>query len=154
MSTTIGPALHPAHLISDLRTRRRDSALHELARRAHEAGVARDPALLLATLQLRERLGSTSVGRGVAVPNARSLAVLEQRVLVGRSARGVEWGGGDGAEVRLVLLVVSPAECSAAAHQGLVGRAVTATRLARARQRLLDAADPEEAAAVLAEVLP
>ncbi len=154
MTVTIGPALHPAHLITDLRTRRRDSALHELVRRAHAAGVVRDPDLLLATLQLRERLGSTCVGRGVAVPNARSLGVLEPRVVVGRSARGIEWSPGEGASVHLVLLVLSPAECPAAVHHRLVARAIAAARPARARQRLLEAADPRGAAAVLREVLP
>jgi len=154
MSISIGPALHPAHHITDLKTRRRDSALHELVRHAHAAGAVGEEALLYATLLLRERLGATAVGRGVAVPNARSLAVLGPRLLIGRSRRGIEWGAPDGALVHLVLLALSPSEASVAAHHGLVARAVAAIRPARVRQRLLESEDPEDAGGLLHEVLP
>jgi len=149
MSIAIGPVLHPAHLISDLRTRRRDSALGELSRQAERARAAREPELLRATLLLRERLGSTAVGRGVAVPNARSLLVAEPVLLVGRSARGIEWGAADGELVHVVLLVLSPAGTCIAAHLAAVARAVAAARRCRARQKLLGGGTPEEVAALL-----
>ena len=95
MPITLGPELHLSLVIPDLAHRRRDSALLEMIRRAHEAGAVRDPDMLRATLLLRERLGSTAVGRGVALPNARSLLVHEARLVVGRSRRGIDWGAVD-----------------------------------------------------------
>jgi mannitol/fructose-specific phosphotransferase system IIA component (Ntr-type) len=141
MSISIGPALHPAHFISELKNRRRGSVLGELSRRAQAVGAAQEPELLQATLLLRERLGSTSVGHGVAVPNARSLLVLEPLVLIGRSRRGIAWSVVDREPVHLVLLVLSPPGSSAA-------------RPARARQKLLESERPEEIAAILREVVP
>ena len=152
MSTLLGQALHPAHLISELKTRSRDSVLVELARQAQEAGVALEADLLSAALRMRERLGPTCVGRGVAIPNARSLTVARPVVMVGRSRRGVDWGAADGEAVRLVVLVLSPATMPAARHLAEVARALAATRTARARQRLLESVSAEAVAGLLREV--
>src|SRR5688572_12473191 len=90
--------------ISELKKRTRGSVLHELAACAHAAGVVRDPALLRESLALRERLGMTPVLKSVAVPHARSLAVVEPRIVVARSHRGIEWGASDSLHVHVVLL--------------------------------------------------
>ena len=152
MSILVGPALHPAHLIPDLKSRSRSSVLCELARQAQAVGATGKPAGLRAALLMRERLGSTAVGRGLAVPNARSLLVSRSLVLLGRSRAGVEWGAADEVPVRVVLLVISPAEWSAPAHVAAVARVVTAARSAKARQRLFESDSPAEIADLLAAV--
>ena len=149
MSISIGPALHPAHLIPELKTRKRESVLGELTRLAGELGLVREPDVLRSTLLLRERLGSTAVGRGVAVPHARSLLVARPLVVVARSRRGVAWEAGEDEPVHLVLLVLSPAATRAAEHLARVGRVVAAVRPARARQKLLETSSPEELGALL-----
>jgi len=149
MSILIGPALHPAQLIQDLRSCSRDPALGELVRRAQGIGVTREPESLRAALLMRERLGSTAVGRGVAVPNARSLVVSKAVLLVGRSRRGLDWGGKDRGLVHVVVMVISPAEVSAPRHVAAVARVVAATRSARARQRLFESEAPDEIAELL-----
>jgi nitrogen PTS system EIIA component len=153
MSIMIGPALHHAHLIPELKTRKRESVLGELTRLAGESGFVREPDVLRCALALRERLGSTAVGRGVAIPNARSLLVTRWMVIVARSRRGVAWDEAGGDAVHLVLLVLSPAGTRAAAHLERVARIAAAVRPARARQKLLECASAEEAGAVLAEAL-
>jgi mannitol/fructose-specific phosphotransferase system IIA component (Ntr-type) len=149
MSILVGPALHPAHLIADLKCRSRDSVLGELARQAQGIGVTREPGILRTALLMRERLGPTGVGHGFAVPNARSLVVTRPVLLVGRSRFGVDWGVEDGAAVRVVVLVISPAGLSAPGHVAAVARVVEATRPARARQRLFASDSPGEIAELL-----
>ena len=153
MSILVGPALHPAHLIPDLKSRSRDSVLGELARQAQGIDATREPGMLRALLRMRERLGSTAVGNGFAVPNARSLVVTRPVLLLGRSRRGVDWGGEGGVPVHVAVLVVSPAGMSAAYHVAAVARVVAATRAARARQRLFECDRPGEIAQLL-EVAP
>lgn len=149
MSILVGPALHPAHLIPDLKSRSRDSALGELTRQAQRIAVTREPGSLRAALLMRERLGSTALGHGFAVPNARSLLVTRPVLLLSRSRSGVDWGAEDGGPVQLVLLVLSPAQTTAPCHVAAVARAVAAARPARARQRLIASADPGEIAELL-----
>lgn len=152
MSIAIGPSVLDSSLyIPDLKLRRKDSVLQEMSACAHQAGAVRDPSLLRETLVLRERAGSSAVGKGVAAPHARSLAVIEPRIVVARSKRGVAWDAADGLPVHVVLLALSPSEHSEELHHDLVARAVAVARLQRHRQRLLGAASFEEVAAVLRE---
>ena len=115
-------------------------------------GAVRDLELLHETLVLRERIAGTGVGKGVAIPNVRSITVVEPRLMVARSRRGIAWGSHDGLPVHLVLLALSPSEMSEEAHHELLARALGAVRLQRSRQKLIDAAGFEAVATVLREV--
>lgn len=140
--------------IAELKKRSRGSVLHELVACAYAAGIVRDPILLRETLALRERLGLTPVLKSVAVPHARSLAVIEPRIVVARSHRGVDWGAADALPVHVVLLVLSPSEWSEEAHADSVVRAASAARLQRQRQKLLDATAFAGVALALGDLSP
>ena len=135
--------------IPNLKARRKDSALAEMIAAAHLAGAVREPDLLLELLRVRERVGTTALGKGVALPSARSITVLAPRLVLGRSARGVDWGSADGLPVTLVFMALAPGEWREEAFHGLVARAAAVARLQRNRQRLLNAPSAEAAAAVL-----
>jgi PTS system nitrogen regulatory IIA component len=154
MAISIGPTLHPARFFSDLKHRRRESVLAELSRRARALGVGQEPELLQGALLLRERLGSTCAGHGIAVPNARSLLVSSPHVLIGRSRRGIAWSATDPDPVRLVLLVLSPAEMPVSTHLDLVARTLAIARPARVRQKLIESERVEELAGILRELVP
>jgi len=139
--------------IPQLKLKRRGSALLELAELAHQAGTVRDASLLHGTLLLRERAGSSAIGKGVAVPYARSISVIESRLVVARAPRGIPWDAPDGQPVQLVLLALSPAEHSEEIHLELLSRAVAAARLQRNRQKLIEAESFDAVAAVLKEVV-
>jgi nitrogen PTS system EIIA component len=153
MAITIGPELHLSLIIPDLGHRRKDSALLEMTRRAQERGTVRDAELLRATLLLRERLGSTAVGRGVALPNARSLFVNEPGLVVGRSRRGIDWSAADGMPVQLVMLLLSPPDVPPDLHHEMLARVAAAVKPVRLRTRLLDAGDADAMAVRLREAM-
>jgi mannitol/fructose-specific phosphotransferase system IIA component (Ntr-type) len=68
----------------------------------------------------RESLGSTGIGRGIALPHAKSDVVSEVLGVVGRSAEPVTWPGAADAEpVRLVCLLVTPASDPQASMRAL-----------------------------------
>ena len=153
MSTMIGfSALDSSLYIPELRLKRKESVLHEMVSRAHQAGIVRDADLLGETLMLRERVGSTALGKGVAVPQARSVAVMEPRLVVARSKRGIQWDAPDDLPVHIVLLALSPPELSDEIYHDFVARAVAVGRLQRNRQKLIEAESFEAVAAVLREV--
>lgn len=155
MSTMLGsPVLDPALYVAELRFRRRETVIQEMVERAWQAGSVRDPALLNETIALRERLMGTAIGKGVAVPHARSISVREPRVIVARSKRGIDWSAPDGQPVHIVLLVLSPAESSKEVHHDLLARAIAPVRQQRNRQKVLDASDFEAVAAVFRDLLP
>src|SRR5262245_17059713 len=87
---TATPVLDPSLYIPELRHRSRDSVVAQLADTAHRAGVARGSGALIELLRARERVGTTAIGKGVAVPHARSLTVDRPALVVARTHRGIE----------------------------------------------------------------
>jgi mannitol/fructose-specific phosphotransferase system IIA component (Ntr-type) len=149
---TVPSVLDASLYIPELKARKKEAALADLVALAHHAGAVRGPELLLDLLLMRERLGSTAIGKGVALPHARSLTVKRPQLVVARSRRGVDWDAPDELPVTLVLLTLSPGEWSEEAHHAFLGRKAAVARLQRNRQRLFDAASFEDVASVLREV--
>jgi mannitol/fructose-specific phosphotransferase system IIA component (Ntr-type) len=150
----VAPVLDPALFIPDLRPRTRQAVLEHLASLAHEAGAVGDPALLCDLLVLRERAGGTALGKGVALPHARSLTVRRPMLVVARSQRGIDWDAADQQRVTLVILALSPGEWGDEAHHAFLARAASLVRLQRHRQRLLEAESVEDVVGVLRDVKP
>jgi nitrogen PTS system EIIA component len=65
-------------------------------------------AILFKTLKRRENLGSTGIGRGIAIPHCRSLVATDLRMAYGRKRLGMEYGAIDGAPVHHFFLIVAP----------------------------------------------
>ncbi|HET9986198.1 MAG TPA: PTS sugar transporter subunit IIA [Longimicrobiales bacterium] len=65
-------------------------------------------AILFKMLKRRENLGSTGIGRSIAIPHCRSLVVNRLRVAFGRKPDGVDFKAIDGQPVRFFFLIVAP----------------------------------------------
>src|SRR6185437_9003796 len=68
----------------------------------------RSTGTLLRIIQRRENLGSTGIGRGIAIPHCRSLVVNRLRLAFGRRNEGIEFQAIDGKPVSNFFLIVAP----------------------------------------------
>eukprot|EP01132_Coremiostelium_polycephalum_P006331 gene6331-7878_t len=73
---------------------------------SRDAGVP--AAALLAALQKRERLGSTGIGQGVAIPHTRMEGVDKPRACLARLKRAVEFDAIDDLPVDVILMLITP----------------------------------------------
>lgn len=64
--------------------------------------------ILFKMLKRRENLGSTGIGRGIAIPHCRSLVVSRLRVAFGRKSEGIDFKAIDGQPVHFFFLIVAP----------------------------------------------
>lgn len=156
IAPTVAPpaaALHlrPELFIPELRTRKKTSVLEELAGALAAAKVVRSPEAILDALRRREALGSTGIGKGIAVPHARSTLVGERALLVARSSKGIDFESVDGTPVHLCFLIVAPPLERDPIYLKLVAEIVRATRLARTRQKLIDASNFAAVRGILVE---
>src|SRR5512139_2773010 len=145
----LGPHLRPELFISELKSRTKDAVLGELVERLAATGTTRAPEAVLAALRQRESLGSTGIGKGIAVPHARSTVVSGRAVVVARSRRGVDFGSVDGTPAHLCFLIVAPPLERDTIYLQLLAQIVRGVRLSRTRQRLLEAPDFETVRAIL-----
>lgn len=68
----------------------------------------KNEAILFKMLKRRENLGSTGIGRGIAIPHCRSLVVTRLRVAFGRKAGGIDFNAIDSQPVENLFLIVAP----------------------------------------------
>jgi len=65
-------------------------------------------AILFKTLKRRENLGSTGIGKGIAIPHCRSLVVNKLRLAYGRKPSGMDFQSIDSEPVHNFFLIVAP----------------------------------------------
>jgi mannitol/fructose-specific phosphotransferase system IIA component (Ntr-type) len=64
--------------------------------------------VLYKTLKRRENLGSTGIGKGIAIPHCRSLVVDRLRLAYGRKPAGLDFNAIDNAPVHNFFLIIAP----------------------------------------------
>ena len=99
-----------------------------------------DPGLLLQTLLDRERLGSTSVGEGVAIPHGRLADLSTLTAVFGRAPDGIDFKGIDGKPVRLFLALFAP-QAAASTYVQVLARVSRLFRSPAFRESILAAPD-------------
>jgi len=67
-----------------------------------------DAELIVSTLLKREELGSTGIGKGIAIPHCRSLAVDKLEISVGRTMKPLNFNAIDKKPVFLIFLIIAP----------------------------------------------
>lgn len=126
-----------------LGSRTKDDLLRELVELA-TAGRGPDVAdAVLAAVRERERVMSTGIGDGVAIPHGKSARLDELVLAAGALEAPVEFDALDGAPVRLCFLLVGP-ESAAGAHVRALSRIARLVRREGLRTGLREAGTPEE----------
>ncbi len=134
--------LPPENVISDLRGTSKLAVLEELA----GALAAKHPEILkdrlVDVLLEREKLGSTAIGEGIAIPHGKLPKLAGVLAVFARSRDGVDFQSLDGGLTQLFFLLVAPEDASGA-HLKALARVSRLLRDKEFRQSLL-AADGTE----------
>jgi PTS system nitrogen regulatory IIA component len=134
--------LKPQAVLADLAGRSAAEVLAELCRPVAQAHGL-DAARLVQVLLEREKLGSTGVGDGVAIPHGKLPGLPALVATFGRSGQGVEFRAADGKPARLFFALFAP-ENSAGAHLKALSRVSRIFRLPAFREAILAAPSAEE----------
>ncbi|CAN5794440.1 hypothetical protein BH23GEM10_BH23GEM10_13390 [soil metagenome] len=107
--------------------------------------------ILFKMLKRRENLGSTGIGRGIAIPHCRSLVVNRLRVAFGRKAGGVEYNAIDNQPVYNFFLIVAPPLEVSNQYLPVLGRLAQFAKDPDTAQRLAGLQSPDEFLSLLQE---
>jgi len=131
------------NIIPDLKATDKKGVIEELA----ETMVQNDPSIdkqsLVKVLMERERLGSTGIGDGVAIPHGKFQGINHPVISFGRSLKGVDFESMDGEPVFLFFLLVAP-ESSASAHLKALAKIAKIVKNGTLRKNLVQAATRNE----------
>lgn len=95
-------------LVSFLNADSRDQALKAMINEIQKADKLKDAQIFFEALIERERIVSTGIGMGVAIPHAKLDGYDEFFIAIGILSKGVEWNSLDAAPVRLIFMVGGP----------------------------------------------
>jgi len=137
-------------IIPELRGKTKREVLEELT----DALLRQRPHLnrtkLIEILLERERLGSTGIGDGIAIPHGKVKDLDQLTLSFGRSTTGVDFESMDGKPAHLFFLLVAPENC-AGIHLRALAKIARLLKSSVIRKRLASAQAPDEIYAILKE---
>ena len=107
--------------------------------------------MLFKMLKRRENLGSTGIGRSIAIPHCRSLVVTKLRVAFGRKSSGLDFKAIDERPVRFFFLIVAPPLQVSNQYLPVLGKIAQFSKEPDVPDRLLAIDSPAEFMALLEE---
>lgn len=107
--------------------------------------------MLYKMLKRRENLGSTGIGRGIAIPHCRSLVVSKLRVAFGRKADGVDFRAIDEKPVNFFFLIVAPPLEVSNQYLPVLGKIAQFSKEPDVPERLFSLTEPQQFLALLEE---
>jgi PTS system nitrogen regulatory IIA component len=142
--------LSPDLVVADLKGDTKPEVLNELAK----ALTAKFPEVKLADLAAvlaeRERLGSTAIGDGIAIPHGKLRGVTKIIGVFGRHVKGVDFDSLDGGPSHLFFVLVAP-EDSTSHHLKALARVSRLLKEGAFRSSLLAAKDSAELYSLIKE---
>jgi len=131
------------YILPELKAKDKKGVLEELV----DALVRREPSLsnktLVKVLLERERLGSTGIGDGVAIPHGKFHGITQPIISFGRSRKGLDFESMDGEPVFLFFLLVAP-ENSASIHLKALAKIAKILKNSAFRKALMEAPSKKE----------
>ena len=132
----ISEFLPPSAVSANLRATHKVAVLGELAALAVKSQPGADPQVLVDTLIAREKLQSTGIADGYAIPHGKTLAVSSITAAVGISAAGVDFQSNDGLPTHLLSALFVP-DASHGMHLKALARVARLIREKRIREALI-----------------
>ena len=129
-------------ILEELEARNQHDVLAELVGVFAKGGVRFDPEAMLQVLLERERLGSTGIGDGIAIPHGKLQGLDEILLSFGRSSEGISFDAMDGKPVHLFFLLMAP-ENSAGLHLKILAKISRMLKDPTLRDNLLRAKSKE-----------
>ena len=111
----------------------------------------KNESMLFKMLKRRENLGSTGIGRGIAIPHCRSLVVNKLRVAFGRKKAGLDFKAIDEKPVHFFFLIVAPPLEVSNQYLPVLGKIAQFSKEADVPERMMSITAPAEFMKLLEE---
>ena len=131
------------NVIPELRAKDKKGVLEELAEAISRHEPSIDKGALVKVLVERERLGSTGIGDGVAIPHGKMNGVSHPIISFGRSRQGLDFDSMDGQPAYLFFLLIAP-EDSSSVHLQVLAKIAKILKNRDFRKKLMEPGTKKE----------
>lgn len=133
----------------ELKEKTKNKIIAELVSLLATSGRLKDKKKLLSAIVKREKLGSTGIGNGVAIPHTRSDQVKDFVIAFARQSEGVDFGALDGEKTYLFFILTSP-EANVGGHLKILAEISRLVKDKFIVERLKRAKDKKEILKIIA----
>jgi nitrogen PTS system EIIA component len=137
-------------LVLFLDVTQRNEALELLIEELYKLGKLRDKKAFFNAILDREKIVSTGIGMGVAIPHAKLEDYTDFFIAVGIAKQGIEWQAIDNAPVRLIFLIGGP-DNRQTEYLKILSRLTMAIKDEKRRKKIIKATDAKEVIALFEE---
>jgi nitrogen PTS system EIIA component len=137
-------------VVPDLAAREKDSVLQEMASRLVAHHPTLDEKKVYQVLSDRERISTTAIGEGVAIPHGKLREVERVVGIFARSLKGVDFASLDGGPTHLFFVLIAP-ENAAADHLKALARISRLLKDPTFRDRLIEATTRQKIFDIIAQ---
>jgi PTS system nitrogen regulatory IIA component len=138
------------HIVEGLKSKSKREVLAELSGVFLQGDVKYSHEDMVNTLLEREKLGSTGIGDGVAIPHGKLVNLEELIVSFGRSKEGVEFDAMDGKPAHIFFLLMAP-EDTTGKHLKALAKISKMLKDSTFRKKLLEAKSKDELYMIIAD---
>jgi len=139
----IEEVLKKSCIIDNLKGKTKKDVLFELVNVLKRVGLIEDVEKVVNIILEREKLGSTGIGDGVAIPHGKMKGIQDFLCVFGRSSEGVDFDAVDRKPVHIFFLLLAP-ENSVSIHLKMLSRISKILRDPSFRKRLIELNGSEE----------
>ncbi len=137
-------------IILELKASNKKEVLEELSEVICRHEPSLDKEKLVQVLMEREKLGTTGIGDGIAIPHGKVEGLKNPLLSFGRSKKGIDYESIDNKPVHLFFLLVAP-ENSSGLHLQILARIAKLLKNSKFRKRLIEAKTKKEVYQIITE---
>lgn len=137
-------------IIEELKSKNKKDILAELSGIFLKVNERFNSEVMVNVLLEREKLGSTGIGDGIAIPHGKMSGFDELMVSFGRSKEGIDFNAMDGKPVHLFFLLMAP-ENSAGQHLKVLAKLSRMLKDTNFRKKLMSAKSKDELYKIIEE---
>lgn len=135
-------------ILFGLKAKDKESAISEMTDALVKLHKLKSSSEVIELLLQREKLGSTGIGQGVAIPHCRCDMVKEPMALLAISKEGVDFNALDGSPVHILFMLIGSAD-SAGEHLQIMAKISRILKDKIMRQSLMDTKTAEDVIAII-----
>ena len=122
-----------------LQAKTKDELLKEIVDQFVRVKYLKNSDIVLEMLRQREILGSTGIGKGIAIPHGRTTSASEIMIAFGKSKEGINYDSIDGKPVNLIFMIIAPPQDERNMYLPILGKMVEILNKAKNRGKLMSA---------------
>ncbi len=129
----------------------KDELLSEIVDQFVKVKYLKNREIVLEMLYQREKLGSTGIGKGIAIPHGRTTSASDIMIAFGKSENGIDYDAIDNKPVHFVFMIIAPPQDENNMYLPILGKLVELLNKSKNRKALLAIETYEEFVEFLSE---